>query len=725
MQNHTQHDNATSNVLAWSSNGANVEPAVDEDTGADADEPPDPKRGAGRFRKAVVQAGLSHHESLLTKALQSHSEDETFDYAASLMGTKRRRSLTSNGSFASTGGMTSDTGITTPPRTNPSSPHLSDVGFASLAVKLEQQVERLDGTAATMNQPKASAAPATEKKRCISFACGGRPVQKDAPAVVPPQNLNSEAAKSKVPVRPCIKFAACPTRPARPHTPPRDGMDTQKATTRGSAVAQRSVSPAMIRKMRSSSVGQTRGGRSATPRRSAQSPVTRRPKIYLTAESQDLQCESSRFHEFGSDEPQEHDWIRQDKFDTRHRLTIDDTLKKELAIRRLGKEAEEEAEQEDEDDDDEAGEAANGDDVDEDAEEEEEEEVDEDNNSGYGSDVSDGYNSDNEVGFASSEDEDDDLVLWSTHRPAHRRLSGATPVCRRPSFGEHSDSSAYSLKTARHSKSRVRATTSHNRPRTPELPDSTDFVCGTLDEDRPVEEAYKSRMAARKRKKLHLIPQDIDPSFPTSGPEDEGGEELFKPAQHDSDEHVWVHGEIEDIHHDQERADRRKKKGGESPRRYHSPPPKPRGRSPRRLFDRHTPPRRLRSPPASHMMASPPASPVQLGEGIAFKSLASRPGLTHTKSLPRAPAMFPNMKVQRRSTMTKHRHVRGAIDIVKGLEQKRQRRREKFLQKYCNRARKGQVAEKRPLPGQGAERMKELGLLIGGKLGQGNYVLSF
>ncbi len=478
------------------------------------------------------------------------------------MGTKRRRSLTSNGSFASTGGMTSDTGITTPPRTNPSSPHLSDVGFASLAVKLEQQVERLDGTAATMNQPKASAAPATEKKRCISFACGGRPVQKDAPAVVPPQNLNSEAAKSKVPVRPCIKFAACPTRPARPHTPPRDGMDTQKATTRGSAVAQRSVSPAMVRKMRSSSVGQTRGGRSATPRRSAQSPVTRRPKIYLTAESQDLQCESSRFHEFGSDEPQEHDWIRQDKFDTRHRLTIDDTLKKELAIRRLGKEAEEEAEQEDEDDDDEAGEAANGDDVDEDAEEEEEEEVDEDNNSGYGSDVSDGYNSDNEVGFASSEDEDDDLVLWSTHRPAHRRLSGATPVCRRPSFGEHSDSSAYSLKTARHSKSRVRATTSHNRPRTPELPDSTDFVCGTLDEDRPVEEAYKSRMAARKRKKLHLIPQDIDPSFPTSGPEDEGGEELFKPAQHDSDEHVWVHGEIEDIHHDQERARPTEEEGG-------------------------------------------------------------------------------------------------------------------------------------------------------------------
>ncbi len=113
---------------------------------------------------------------------------------------------------------------------------------------------------------------------------------------------------------------------------------------------------------------------------------------------------------------------------------------------------------------------------------------------------------------------------------------------------------------------------------------------------------------------------------------------------------------------------------------------------------------------------------------MAFKALASRPGLTHTKSLPRAPVMFPNMKPYRRgraNTLTKHKHVRGAIDIVKGLEEKRQRRREKFQQKYCNRARKGQVHEKRPQPGLGAERMKELGLLIGGKLGQGNYVLSF
>ena len=74
--------------------------------------------------------------------------------------------------------------------------------------------------------------------------------------------------------------------------------------------------------------------------------------------------------------------------------------------------------------------------------------------------------------------------------------------------------------------------------------------------------------------------------------------------------------------------------------------------------------------------------------------------------------------------MTREKHIRGAIDIVKGLEQKRQKRKEKFQQKYCDRARKGQVHEKRTQRGQGAERMREVGLLMAGKLGQGNYVLS-
>jgi len=101
--------------------------------------------------------------------------------------------------------------------------------------------------------------------------------------------------------------------------------------------------------------------------------------------------------------------------------------------------------------------------------------------------------------------------------------------------------------------------------------------------------------------------------------------------------------------------------------------------------------------------------------------------LTHTKSLPRGPFLFPNLKPVRRSrasTANKETHVRGAIDIVKGLEQKRQRRKEKFYQKYCNRARKEKAQVRRPPAGQGAVRMREVGLIMAGKIGQGNYVLS-
>ena len=73
---------------------------------------------------------------------------------------------------------------------------------------------------------------------------------------------------------------------------------------------------------------------------------------------------------------------------------------------------------------------------------------------------------------------------------------------------------------------------------------------------------------------------------------------------------------------------------------------------------------------------------------------------------------------------TSDQHVRGAIDIVKGLEHKRQRRREKYHHKYCNRARKGQIPERKAMPGQGATKMRELGLLMAGKTDRGNYVLS-
>ncbi|KAI8415521.1 hypothetical protein FOFC_05144 [Fusarium oxysporum] len=265
----------------------------------------------------------------------------------------------------------------------------------------------------------------------------------------------------------------------------------------------------------------------------------------------------------------------------------------------------------------------------------------------------------------------------------------------------------------------------------PDLPDSTDFVCGTLDEDRPLEEAYLSCLAARRNEKLRVIPQDIDPSFPASEPEEENEGEIFNPVHHSSDEDdEFFQGKMEDLHHERDRPRRRRKSEHASPKRFrspppkrhHSPPPKVRGRSPKPLFDRQSP-RKAKSPAPMRKPITTPLGSPRCGQ-VNF-NLAGRPGLTHTKSLPRGGAMCHQRKQARHKVKYDNdTHIRGAIDIVKGLESKRQRRKEKFHQKYCNRARRGQIPERKPVPGRGTERMRELGLLMAGKKDQTNYVLS-
>jgi len=122
---------------------------------------------------------------------------------------------------------------------------------------------------------------------------------------------------------------------------------------------------------------------------------------------------------------------------------------------------------------------------------------------------------------------------------------------------------------------------------------------------------------------------------------------------------------------------------------------------------------------------------MQGSEAINFAPLAQRPGLTHTKSLPRAPNAFGRQYRASRlaaangndGSDTADGHVRGAIDIVKGLERKRQRRKEKFLCKG-----RKHHSERKPQPGKGAERMRELGLIMAGKTGdtggQNPYMMS-
>ncbi|KAK1826950.1 hypothetical protein QBC39DRAFT_268068 [Podospora conica] len=724
MERHIPHDYTASNVLAWTATqSANAEPLAEEDASADVDEPPD-CRGlqSPQFSRAPIRRGSEQHESLLTKALHSHSENE-----GSVQRPRRRRSVTSNFSLSSGGDLTCDTGFTTPARASSPSPRLPNVGFVPIA-------------AAGKRVARDPAIEVLEKKRCISFACAAKPKADDKALMPPPPKPAPVAVKTEeAPKKRCIQFACTARVPSTTSTQQR-GSATPTARP-----VSTETSPSKLRRSRSPVV-----------RRASRSPHPAQSKKYLAANSKDLESECSRFHEFATDERQEDDWILRDDTSLKPKITINDTLKKENEIRKIGKEAEEEADQEEEEDDendleddgedndDDGLDDDEGDDVDDGSEDGSDndseddgsdDDVDEQRLMNRWEDASDGYKTDNEVGFAESDEEDDGLELWTALGDGHRSFSGATTVYRRPSTGHHSDSSVDSKRIAEtiRAKRRQRAIA---RPATPELPDSTDFVCGTLDEDRPLEEAYISHLAARKKNKMHLIPQDIDPSFPTSEPEDEG-EELYKKGYADSEDQLWLHGELEDIHH--ERAGRRKKSDATSPKRMrspppkrrHSPPPKARGRSPRRLLERPSP-RKVRSPhPGGPAFKSPAASDPE-DDNIAFKSLAFRPGLTFTKSLPRGPIMFPNLKTtarrsRRTSTTTREAHIRGAIDIVKGLEQKRQRRKEKFYQKYCERARKekAQAQVKRPPPGQGAQRMREVGLIMAGKAGQGaNFVLS-
>lgn len=707
------------------------EAPTSEDT-EDVDEPPDRQHSPERFRRTTIRR-QSEQTSLLTKAIMGTPETDGHEDRSTFYDYRRRRSMASNISVASTADLTSDTGFTSPARTNTPSPplpemplsqingatsHPKNFGFLDRPIQLRAKSEN---TVQPSKQP-ANAPP----KRCIQFACAANP-PKQQPAAAP-QPVQSAAQTQEAPRRPCIKFA-CPSRPATTqNTPPRSAARASRAD--------RSKSPATPKARQAATSPST--PRQNSSRKQVDERVAR-PK-YLRADSIDLTNDGSQFHEFASENTREADWIRRDSVVEKSKLTINDTLTKENHIRRLATEAEEEAELEEHEgsvntDSDEDNEEDNVDDedednFDEDGEDEEDEEDDEDEDD-EDCGLSEGYYTDEETGFASSDEsdaeEDGNMVLWTLSKSPAVRPQPTVPLIRTQSFhghqGHQSDSSTTT--TSNHRRSNMQRV---KPSEVTDLPDSTDFVCGTLDEDRPLEELYITSLAARRKDKLRVIPQDIDPSFPASDPEDEDGEDFYNPVRHDSDDDLP--GEMEDLHHEQDRSRGRRKSGHASPRKYHSPPPKrhpsplpphrARGKSPRNLFDRRSP-RRMRSPAPKGIMTTPLGS-LKQGNHVEFH-LAARPGPTTTKSLPKAGLMFHKHRRPQKGD-DDDIHVRGAVDIVKGLEKKRQRRKEKFYQKYCNRARRGQIPERKPQPGLGAERMKELGLLMAGKKDQGNYVLS-
>ena len=765
---HHQHDNdrrQTGGLQAFLKlfrlNNAPTTAAADgeEDAIAEADEPPDdqisplqsvfPNKHDTIYKKSS-RPQPDRRESLLTRALhgESQGEEHSSDPALRALSTTSTRS---NASMTSTAELTSDTGLTSPPRSATPSPPLPATRQALIPTSNASKPD-LVLTRAPSNEVLVE--KTLVKKRCVMFACAKAPEKGAEPIVEPKKEVSiTEPAK-----RPCMLRFACPTRESKSTTLAAEVLENKSG--RPGTEANQPRSPLASRKSSSDSVKSSQPEKPSHTNDSGM-PPTLSPVV---KETNDVQPQTvTSFHEFGSPTDEPDAWVNQP---AKHhsRLTMSDCMKKELALRQIGKEAEDEAEQE-------AEEEEELEDEDEDANNDNEDDFAPSDGSSGSSDA--GNESDDEGGFADSDGESDaesDYDFWAPSKAASTRTAATSndnlpvgPVghIRAMSSQQHSIASSFDsaqlgslphqyppTQAFKHIPKRRSRRISKMRPSTPELPDSTDFVCGTFDEDRPLEAAYISCREQKEREKHVLVPQDIDPSFPTTDPEDDDDDAA---ATNEEDDHLWLKDQLAGFDEEAVRSRRQvsnvKRSPPPSPRRYHSPPPKghvqrpapsrqntnrsppPKHHvrrpspAPGRLFSRS--PTRLGFPPPLQQLRSPRGSP-HMPLGITITRLAQRPNTGRTASLPHTPnPFFRNYKIKatRTSNLTSEavspdalseipdpeKHVRGAVDIVIGLEKKRQKRKEKFWRQHCRKAAKEQV-ERKPAPGRGVERMKELGL---------------
>lgn len=769
LNNHTDHIH----ILAPLDNRIQNQPtstsdSLSDETMADADEPPDPLSPTMSNYKPLPQQAqdfskknyaLERKQSLLTRLIHTSESDSNHEDENLFSDSRRAHSSASTwsrGSGASTADLNSD-GHTSPTRTGTPSPTLPPARV-NFAPAFDQKP--FDGPPSIKSPPSEVTSPLQKpqvssneqnveaglgRKRCIKFACGRKEeAKKEEPAKVDPPK-SAEPAK-----RPCSLKFVCPTRdsavPAKPLT--------------------RHTSPPPARKLPPSPRPLTRPhrGSDSTVRNDSPKTVRKEPSVVRprkTSEETEVdRYEATRFHEFASSEEEVDDWT-QEATCHKTRLTVNDTLRIENDLRKLGTEAEEEAMDEEEVLDEDAA------DYDEDLEEDDENiSVGPISSAGYVSDA--GFHSDDEEGFARSDQEneaDSDDEWWAPVRGRQlstNRLEHIRPTSRRSntnsSIASMEDGQTIPTPIARISSRRFK-NKSPVKSGAPELPDSTDFVCGTLDEDRPVEEAYLNALRQRQAQKHKTVPQDFDPTFPASDPDmDEEDEESERDIISDSDGHIFIHGHM-DPHEDT--MDLRGEIGTIVPRKRsppsYSPPPTKRAvhrspppptkrvvhRSPppptKRVVHRSPPPqttrrgllfgqspKRHRSPPHNASLNSPPPTRrasfnKMLNLPIPPVGLAGRPQRGRlASSLPRSGHEYTRKPLH----LSDEEHdanaeeqqdalpTRGAIDIVKGLEKKRQRRREKLFEKHCRLREQGKAKKEgyKCPRGKGAERMREVGL---------------
>jgi hypothetical protein len=716
----------------------------EEDIVADGDEPPEFGRTP---RPATLKLQFSSstsfaksrprcdpQESLLTTALQADSNsgsptDENSD--RSPMRGMSTVSTWSNNSVT-TADLTSDGGFTSPvSRTSTPSPPPPSSFHRMMPLfnkkPFEQPISIVpqgDDVISPLHKPQVqpggeqNVEAALGRKRCIMFACGKKEEKK--PAVEAPKPEPSTQPQEPLKRVCTIKFA-CPSKVSSDAT-----SQPPKPRTRmvSPAPAARRIPPSPKPKAHRDSDSTVRNNSPVSVRKPPMSDRTRR----LSLNSDLARCEAYRFHEFASSEEEVDEWTQVSTCH-RNRLTVSDTLKVENGLRQLGEEVEEEALAEEDDEDD----------VDE-ADEDDDLNVEGDDDSDNFSDATDeGFQTDDENGFAVSDDESDagsDYNWWapgaSTAATSVEHLEQlrlrSTRTASESSVGSLDSRPAFDFPNKSHPR-RKRSRPVNIRAPSPELPDSTDFVCGTLDEDRPLEEAYMSTLERRRAAKHKPTPQDIDPTFPTSDPEllDDEEDEVSEVENlvSESDNYFMLHGRMDHIDGDtrgRRKEAPKKRSPAQSPKRLRSPPPAKRtmhrSPPPRKLFGASPNPKRLHSPPPPMRLRSPPptrrcsTNPIAIRQrsemAIRFGGLAERPALITSASVPRTPlAPGPNpLEYNDEEVGPNEMPVRRAIDIQVGLEKRKQRRKDQLYRKQHRKPAK----EKRPAPGRGAERMREMGL---------------
>lgn len=483
-------------------------PALDEDDfHGDSDEPPEhrlvplratlPRTTDFPYPKQQTPVLVDRRESLLTRAIVGEPKSPTSRAAAAQASAKGGLSTTSShstGSVPSTAELTSDEGSTTSHSVT-SSPPLTPFRYNHVLAPAKDIAPPSSIVAAKVSLPNRPAVvdsgeAALEKtlgrKRCIMFACApGSDTSKDD--VTPKPETDQSPLKRKS----ALTFA-CPFR------------DDNQANTRLMPPA-KSPEPMSPNSDRRSSAD------SGTP--FPETGPQGRPMGMEIRSPQPSVSPTRPFHEFGSSHRETDPWVDHPT-DTTRRLTLDDCMRKEKAIQEIGREAEEEAQEEER----EQEEREN--------EEDEVEQVDDFAPSDESSDdeSTGGNESDDEGGFAESDDESDagsDYLFWVPSNTS--ALLAAEPIShissRQRSFASSVDSSpAGSPKPNRpllhllRKRRSPKASKNAVRLPTPELPDSTDFVCGTLDEDQLLEAAYISCREQRKREKHVPIPKTSTPA---------------------------------------------------------------------------------------------------------------------------------------------------------------------------------------------------------------------